>query len=189
MPTADRPLRADARRNQELLIDAARAVFAEDGTEAKMDEIARRAGVGPGTLYRHFASRDALLAAVYRTDIEAMADRAAALAAELPWPEALRAWLLEQLDYITHKIGMGTALKSMLSNDVETLSYCRDTMRGALDQLLGPAQRAGLMRTDIDPSMLLKLVHGIGVASESNPEQAPFMLDIMLAGLRTQQAN
>src|SRR5262249_11328548 len=156
-----RPLRADARRNQELLVDAARAVFAEDGSEAKMDEIARRAGVGPGTLYRHFASREALLAAVYRTDIEAMAERAARLAAGLPPLAALRAWLLEQLDYIAHKIGMGAALKSMLGNDVETLNYCRDTMRGALARVLGPAQQAGLVRTDIDPSMLLKLVHGI----------------------------
>jgi AcrR family transcriptional regulator len=182
--TAERPLRADARRNQEKLVAVAREAYAEVGVSAPMDEIARRAGVGPGTLYRHFPTREALLAAVYRDDIEAIASRADALAAELPPTEALTAWLTEQMAYIGHKIGMGAAIKSMLGNDTATMDYCRDTMRGALARLLEPTQAAGTIRADVDPTLLLRLVHGVGVASESAPDQAGHMLDIVLAGLR-----
>jgi AcrR family transcriptional regulator len=145
-------LRADARRNQERLIASAREVFNERGVDAKMDEIARRAGVGPGTLYRHFATREDVLARIYRSDIEAIAGRAAELSASLPPLDALIAWLAEQLDFMAHKIGIGAAIKSMLRDDVETMDYCRNTMRGALRGLLEPLQNAGLIRADVDPA-------------------------------------
>ncbi|GIJ54898.1 TetR family transcriptional regulator [Virgisporangium aurantiacum] len=178
------PMRADARRNYERLVTAARQAFTEDGAAAYLDDIARRANVGPGTLYRHFPTREALLAAVYRGDVDAMADRARDLAAELPPAEALHAWLRLQLDYIKAKKGLGSAVKAMLADDSETLAWCKDTMRGALGGLLGSAQDAGLVRTDVDATTVLRLVHGVGLASEAAPEDADRLLSIVLDGLR-----
>jgi AcrR family transcriptional regulator len=178
------PMRADARRNYERLITAAREAFTEDGAGAYLDDIARRANVGPGTLYRHFPTREVLLAAVYRGDVESMAVRADELAAELPPGEALDAWLRSQLDYIKVKRGLGSAIKAMLADDSETLAWCKDTMRGALGGLLGRAQDAGIVRTDVDAPTVLRLVHGVGLASESAPEDADRLLSIVLDGLR-----
>ncbi|MDQ7907701.1 helix-turn-helix domain-containing protein [Phytohabitans sp. ZYX-F-186] len=177
-------MRADARRNYERLIAAARDAYAEYGAEAHLDDIARRAGVGPGTLYRHFPSREALLAAVYRGDVEALAERAKELSSTLSPGAALDAWLRLQLDYIKTKRGLGSAVKAMLGADSETLAFCRDTMRGALRDLLGQAQEAGVIRPDVDAPTVLRLVHGVGIASESVPDQADRLLSIMLDGLR-----
>jgi AcrR family transcriptional regulator len=184
---AARPQRADARRNQETLIAVAREAFNEHGVEAPLDDIARRAGVGPGTLYRHFPTRETLLAAVYRDDVESLANRAAELSALMPPTEALTTWLTEQLGYISFKHGLGSAIKAMLAGDSETMDYCRTTMRGAISQLLDAAQAEGTIRTDVDSITLLRLVHGIGVASEAQPDRADFMLSIVLAGLRPEE--
>ncbi len=181
----DRSLRADARRNRERLIEVGREAFARYGVDAPMDDIARQAAVGAGTLYRHFPTREALLLAVYRSDIETIAERARILGAELPPWEALAAWLSEQLDYISHRQGVGAAIKKMLVSETETLDYCRDTMRAAAGSLLHRAQEAGVVRSDAEPTLLLRLVHAVGVASETAPEQAGPMLRIVLAGLRT----
>jgi AcrR family transcriptional regulator len=181
----DRSLRADARRNRERLIDVGREAFSRYGVDAPMDDIARQAGVGPGTLYRHFPTREALLLAVYRSDIETIAERARVLGAELPPWEALAAWLREQLDYISHRKGVGAAIKKMLVSETETMEYCRDTMRAAAGSLLNRAQQAGLVRTEAEPALLLRLVHAVGVASETAPEQAEPMLRIVLDGLRS----
>jgi AcrR family transcriptional regulator len=181
---AERPLRADARRNQEKLIAAAREAFTAHGIEAPLDDIARRAGVGPGTLYRHFPTRESLLAAVYVSDIETLAARAAELRAGRSPIDALTAWINEQMDYIGHKRGLGAAIKSMLGTNSEIMDYCRDTLRGAVADLLEPAQADGSIRKDIDPATLLRLVHGVGVASESQPDKGEFMLSVVLAGLR-----
>src|SRR4051794_35097889 len=129
--TSERPLRADARANRERLVDVAREAFAAHGVEASLDDIARRAGVGPGTLYRHFPNRHALLAAVYRGDIETLSARADELAATLAPLEALTAWLTDQLRYVAFKHGLGSAIKSMLAEDSDTLDYCRTTLRDA----------------------------------------------------------
>jgi AcrR family transcriptional regulator len=177
-------MRADARRNYERLIAAARDAFTEDGSGAYLDDIARRANVGAGTLYRHFPTREALLAAVYRGDVEAMAAKAEEFAAGLAPLEALHAWLRLQLDYIKVKRGLGAAIKVMLADDSETLAWCKDTMRGALRGLLGRAQDAGLVRTDVDAPTVLRLVHGVGLASESVPEEADRLLSIVIDGLR-----
>jgi AcrR family transcriptional regulator len=184
VPTAERPMRADARRNQEKLIAVARAAFGELGIEVPMDEIARRAEVGPGTLYRHFSTKDQLLAAVYRSDVEALSQRAAALSAELPPLEALRAWMSEQLTYMAFKRGLGAAIKSMLGRDNETMQWCRAAMNDAVGGLLLAAQKDGLVRSDVEPGTVLRMVHGIGVASESAPDDAEHMLNLVLDGLR-----
>jgi AcrR family transcriptional regulator len=186
MATAERHMRADARRNHERLVTTAREAFTEHGVEASLDDIAKRSGVGPGTLYRHFPTRDALLAAVYRGDVEALAARADELAQALPPDEALSAWLRLQLDYIKHKYGLGAAVKTMLGKDSDTLVWCRDTMRGALGRLLTRAQEAGAVRPDVDAADVLRLVHGVGMASESAPEQADRLLSLVLDGLRPQ---
>ena len=184
MPPHDRPLRADARRNYERLVVAAREAFTEHGAEAHLDDIARRANVGPGTLYRHFPNREVLLAAVYRDDVEALTARADELAERLPPWDALDAWLRLQLEYIKAKRGLGSAVKTMLSNDSETLAWCRDTMRAALRRLLTSAQEAGAVRADVDATEVLRLVHGVGIASEPVPDQADRLLTLVLDGLR-----
>jgi AcrR family transcriptional regulator len=153
-----------------------------------MDDIAKRAQVGPGTLYRHFPSREALLAAVYRDDVGLMAKRAAELAGTLAPFDALVAWLHEQLAYVKAKIGINTMLKSMLKDDTETFEWCRDTMRAAVGDLLRSAQDAGAIRPDVDRMTVLRLVHGVGMASENAPEMADRMLDLVIDGLRAQAA-
>jgi AcrR family transcriptional regulator len=182
-------MRADARRNYERLVAVARDAFTERGYEASLDDIARRAGVGPGTLYRHFPTREALLAAVYRGDVEGLAEQAADLAERHPPDEALAAWLRAQLDYIKYKGGLGAAVKTMLANDSETLAYCRDTLRGALADLLDAAQADGTVREDVTPVEVLRLVHAVGLACESAPEMADRLLTLVLDGLRPQVAS
>ena len=177
-------MRADARRNYERLLVAGREAFSERGEQASMDDIAKRAEVGPGTLYRHFPSREALLAAVYRDDVAVMAERAAELAGTLAPFEALAAWLHEQLVYTKAKLGITAVLKSMLKDDTETFEWCRDTMRDALGSLLKPAQDAGAIRSDVDQITVLRLVHGVGMASENAPETADRMLNLVIDGLR-----
>ena len=182
--TGERVMRADARRNYGRLIEAAREAFTEHGGDAHLDDIARRAAVGPGTLYRHFPTREALLAAVYRGDVEEMAARANHLGETLPPGEALTAWLGLQMEYIKHKRGLGAAVKTMLAADSETLAWCRETMRGALGGLLARAQADGLVREDVSAADVLRLVHAVGMASESAPEDADRLLAIVIDGLR-----
>jgi hypothetical protein len=122
--------------------------------------------------------------AVYRHDVEAMATQATQLSEERSPEEALTAWLGLQLDYIKHKRGLGAAIKTMLGADSETLNWCRDTMRAALGNLLRRAQEAGAVRADVSAADVLRLVHGVGMASESAPEDADRLLSYVLDGLR-----
>jgi AcrR family transcriptional regulator len=184
----ERPMRADARRNYERLLVAAREAFSERGEQASMDDIAKRAEVGPGTLYRHFPSREALLAAVYRDDVDFMAKRAGELAGTLPPFEALATWLHEQLGYIKAKLGITAVLKNILKDDAETFEWCRDSMRAAIGGLLESAQDAGEIRPDVDHITVLRLAHGVGMASENAPELADRMLDLVIDGLRAKPA-
>jgi AcrR family transcriptional regulator len=179
-----RPMRADARRNYERLVAVAREAFTHFGIGAPLDDIARHAEVGPGTLYRHFPTRDSLLAAVYRGDIEQLARQADELGATRTPAEALVEWLHLQLVYTKQKYGLGAAVKTMLATDGHTLTWCRDRLRGALSRLLTAAQQAGAVRTDVDATDVLRLVHGIAVASESAPDQADRLLGLVLDGLR-----
>ena len=181
-------MRADARRNYERLLVAGREAFTERGEQASMDDVAKRAEVGPGTLYRHFPNREALLAAVYRDDVDVMAKRAGELADTLPPFEALATWLHEQLGYIKAKLGITAVLKSILKEDTETFEWCRTSMRTAVGGLLEAAQDAGEIRPDVDPITVLRLAHGVGMASENVPEMADRMLDLVIDGLRARPA-
>lgn len=188
MAAVDRPMRADARRNHARLLSVAKEAFAEHGYNASLDEIAKRAEVGSGTLYRHFPTREALLATVYRADVEALAARADALAEQYPPGEALAAWMREQLGYVREMRGLGSAVKTMLGVDSETFTFCKDTMRAAVGQLLEPAQRAGDIRPDVSAADVMRLVHGVGTAVEHAPEEADRLLSFVIDGLRPQPA-
>ncbi|SNT65566.1 DNA-binding transcriptional regulator, AcrR family [Asanoa hainanensis] len=180
----DRPLRADARRNREKVMVAARAAFTEHGEKATLDDIARRAGVGPGTLYRHFPDRETLLAEVYRHDIEGLAERGRALSAEFPPGEAFAEFLRMEFDYIKAKRGLGTAVKQMLGTGSPTLVECKGVMRNAIGDLLVRAQEAGAIRKEVEPDDVLRLAHGVVMATESAPDMADKLLGFVLDGLR-----
>ncbi|TDD68183.1 TetR/AcrR family transcriptional regulator [Jiangella aurantiaca] len=182
--TTSRPMRADARRNHERIVTAAREAFTEHGPGAPLDDIARRAEVGPGTLYRHFAGREALIEAVYRADVERLGERAAELAAELPPLDALTAWLREEVQYIVANRGLGAALKAAIDQDSETYALCKRLMREAAAVVLVRAQEAGQVRDDLEPRDLLLLGHGLGVAAEAAPDSFERLLSVTVSGLR-----
>lgn len=183
-----RPMRADARRNYDRLVTAARAAFAEQGAEASLDDIARRAGVGPGTLYRHFPTRLALLEAVYRDDVTALCTQAEELARAEPPEQALAAWMRTFVRYATGKRGLVAALKETLGEQTTPFfTECSTALRAAAGMLLTAAQQAGAVRTEANVPDLLKLVHGISVVTEhaiDDPGQADRLLSVVLDGLR-----
>lgn len=179
-------MRADARRNYEALVATARAVFVEQGVEAPLDEIARRTGVGAGTLYRHFPTRNDLVAAVYLDDIDDMCAQAEELGKTHEPREAVEAYLDLQLGFAFRKLGLHKALKEMLAEQpdkTDTFSVCRSRLIDIVDMLLARAQEAGTVRPDVDGQTLFKLVHGVAMACESTPECAGPMLAIVRDGL------
>jgi AcrR family transcriptional regulator len=181
-----RPMRADARRNFERLVVAAQEAFGEHGAEAPLDDIARRAGVGAGTLYRHFPTREALLEAAYRADIDDMSRLAYELLETLPPEEALRAWVGEQVAYIMRKRALAVTVKAVLDRDSPVLAWCKTAMRSAAGAILDRAKEAGAVRPEVTASELLRLGHAIGAAAESDPETADRMLSYVLDGMRPQ---
>jgi AcrR family transcriptional regulator len=187
-----RPMRADAQRNYERLLSAAAAAFTEHGADdVSLEEIARRAGVGIGTLYRHFPTRQALLEAVYREQVEAV--RAAAeeqLQSDAP-AEALAAWLRVLVDFSSTKHSLTTALLATMDKDSELLSSCSAVIRGAAEALLARAQEAGAVRADVDAKDLIRLVHAVNLAAQYgpvDPDQRDRMLGLVLDGLRPRPA-
>ncbi len=179
-------MRADARRNYERIIDCAREAFAEHGPEAPLDDIARRAGVGPGTLYRHFPRRDALIEAVYRSSIETLAARAYEMIETLSPAEALEQWFRMQVDFVMDKRSLAATLKAAIDRGSETFMLCSTLITDAAAAVLRTAREAGLIRADIEPRDLLRLGHGLGVACENAPDAAPRLIAVTLAGLRAE---
>ena len=165
---ARRPQRADARRNYDALIAAAHDAFAEDGAGASLEDIARRAGVGIGTLYRNFPTRDDLIEAVYVSEVAGLTD-AALDAAALPPFEALESWLDRFLVYV----GTKRALIEGLNRESTVFTQCREIMYGAGEPLLQRAQDAGEARTDVSISDVVKLVSGVsGVVADSEEQKS-----------------
>ncbi len=191
-PGAARGMRADALRNYQKLLTAAAAAFTEHGADdVSLEEIARRAGVGIGTLYRHFPTRQALLEAVYRDQVEAMRARADELIASKPPAEALAIWLRDLLDFGRTKRMLTSSLLTTLSRDSELISSCSGMMRGAAAEVLTNAQQAGAVRGDANPADLMRLVHAISMTTEwaaDDHEQADRLLALVLDGLRSQPA-
>ena len=178
-------VRADARRNYERIVATARAAFVADGIDVPLDDIAKRSGVGAGTLYRHFPSREALIEAVYREEITQLADAAFRLRDELAPGEALFRWMREQVRWIADSLGMASALKAAIDSDSETFAYCKKTLREAVGALLEPAQAAGLVRADLEQSDLLRLTHGVGAAAQyTDAAGLDRMMSVVIDGMR-----
>ncbi|GAB2894195.1 TetR/AcrR family transcriptional regulator [Streptomyces deserti] len=165
--TQVRAMRADARRNYERLLKAAVEAFAAHGEGASLDDIAKRAGVGSGTLYRHFPTRRALLEAAYLDRIEAIAARADELAVRLPPGEALAEWLNELGTGMIQIRGLKALLGTAVTDgDPAVETACGDCVRGAAGRLVRAAQEEGTLRRDVEPVDVLRLAHGVVTASE-----------------------
>ena len=162
-----RPMRADARRNHERLLTVAAEAFAEHGEGASLDDIAKRAGVGSGTLYRHFPTRQALLEAAYLERVEAIAARAGVLAEELPPGEALGEWLYELGAGMIRMRGLKALLGPAVTDSGSLVNTaCGDSVRAAAGRLVRAAQAEGTLRADVEPGDVLRLAHGMATASE-----------------------
>ena len=182
---SSRPMRADARRNSEKLLAAGRDAFTEDGSSASLEEIARRAGVGSGTLYRHFPTRQALLEAVYVEEVEALCRSAADLADEEPW-DALIDWLHRFVGYVGTKEALAQELFTYIDRDADVLRRCHDAFYSAGEPLLTRAQQAHVVRPDANIVDVVRMVAGIAKMTNSSPEQTLRVLDMALDGLRYQ---
>jgi len=180
---APRPMRADARRNYEKLIRAACDAFAADGASASLEDIARRAQVGIGTLYRHFPTRQDLLEAVYVDEVEAICRSADDLADLGPW-EALSTWLHRFVGFAATKRALSDELVNYIDRDAEVLRTCGASIFAAGTRLLERAQEAGAVRRDTDFADVGRLVGGIAVIKATDPGQIERLLDIALDGLR-----
>jgi AcrR family transcriptional regulator len=178
-----RPKRADARRNYEKVLAAAREAFAEGGESTALEEIARRAGVGIGTLYRHFPNRQALLEALYVGEVEEICRSAAELDDADPW-EALSGWFERFIGYIATKQALAHELLNYLDRDAQLFKVCRASLFEAGEPLLTRAQQAGIVRPDVGIAEVLQMVMGIAKIPAADPAQNQHMLRIALDGLR-----
>ncbi|MEV6376534.1 TetR/AcrR family transcriptional regulator [Micromonospora musae] len=176
---ARRPRRADAQRNYDALLSAAREVFGESGVNASLEEVARRAGVGIGTLYRNFPSRRELFEAVYIDEVQALSRSVADVAHLSPW-DALVAWLNRFVAYAATK----RALREELAYDSEVFRRCRSEIYAAGEPLLNRAQQAGAVRADTSFDDLLRLISGIVAFQFPEQDQRDRVLAIALDGLR-----
>jgi len=178
-----RPKRADALRNYEKLIAAARESFAADGTSTSLEEIARRAQVGIGTLYRHFPNRQTLLEAVYVDEVEALCRSAADLAELPPW-DALVGWLHQFVAYMATKQALAQELLNYVDRDADFFQSCRAGLFAAGEPLLQRAQQARAVRSDTNITEVIQMIGGIAKITAVEPEQIDHILDMALDGLR-----
>ena len=178
-----RPKRADARRNYEKVIAAARAAFAEGGEATSLEEIARRAGVGIGTLYRNFPCRQALLEALYVNEVQALSRSAEEMGDLDPW-EALSAWFAGLIGYLATKHALAAELTNYLAKDAPLFQACRGSLFAAGEPLLKRAQDAGVARRDVDFAEVMHMVVGISKIPSADPKQTEHILRIALDGLR-----
>jgi AcrR family transcriptional regulator len=182
---APRRERADARRNRERVLAAARAVFAEQGPDAALEEIARRAEVGIGTLYRHFPNRQALVDAVFVESVTHLCDQAQTLLADESPFDALRDWMRAQLTHAATYGALG-ATTMLPIDDQERTTSCQ-LMHASLQTLLARAQGTGAVRADVDADDVMRLVGAIALASDDSPEgcdRAGRLFTLMMDGLR-----
>ena len=179
-------MRADARRSRARLIEAATASFAENGADAPLDDIARRAGVGIGTLYRHFPTRIDLQAAVFRSQVTTVCSQAEELITSATPEQAFAAWLRVLAAYLVTKRGLSRAVMESLGKDSELVSSCFMARRETVDRLLAAAQEAGVLRPDLTATDVLRLVHGVAITTEQAPEETDRLLSLILDGMRPQ---
>jgi len=184
--TAVRKLRADGLRNRERLVETAKAGFNAAGPDVSLDEIARRAGVGIGTLYRHFPTRDAIVEAVYRREVQQLADAATRLLGSLPPGEALHGWMRLFVDYVATKKVIASALGSIAGGVSELYASSGARITGAVSLLVERARDSGDIRPDVDPADLLRALVGFayGNAGPGWEASARRLIDILMDGLR-----
>jgi len=186
-PAADvRKPRADSARNRQLLIDSAKAAFAEAGLNVSLEEIARRAGVGIGTLYRHFPSREAVVEAVYRREVEQLAEAVPHLLESSTAGEALHRWMHLFVDYIATKRLIAPSLAAAAARSSSLRTSSLGLITNAISTLVKRAAAGGEVRKDIDPSDLLRAMVGV---SYGNPDtgweaSARRLIDLLMDGLR-----
>src|SRR5215475_1515304 len=183
---AQRKPRTDAQRNRERILEVAKQAFSRSGVNASLDDIAKEAEVGPGTLYRHFPTRDALIEAVYRTEVEKIAAAQTELSAKLPPMEALRAWMLLFIDYIATKQLIVPALNTLVGGPAKVFAASRSKIQGAIETLVKRAIESGDIRKDLEPFDLLRALIGVSHVT-SGPdwrESARRLVDILIMGSR-----
>jgi AcrR family transcriptional regulator len=178
-----RPQRADARRNYDKLIAAARLAFTENGVDASLENIARQAGVGIGTLYRHFPTRQALLEATYLEEVEALCHSVQELADLEPWDAMVR-WFDRFAEYASTKKALSAELLATLGTESEVFKSCHSAIWTAGEPLVERAQAAGVVRTDVTFNDVVRLVSGIAMVKFAEPSQIKHLLSVALDGLR-----
>lgn len=181
-----KPLRADAQRNRDRLVEVAASVFAERGIDASLEEIARRAGVGIGTLYRHFPTREHLVEVVYRREVEGLCAAAGELAAKHPSDVALEEWMRRFVDYIATKRGLATSLRILLTANANLYSDTSGRVSAALRQLVEAAVAEGTIRGDVDASDVLHALGGIYSAPDTPDwrDRSRRLVRLLMDGLR-----
>jgi AcrR family transcriptional regulator len=175
----ERPLRADAQRNRDRLIEVAVRAFSQDGPDATLDAIAKEAGVGIGTLYRHFPSREALIDAAYRNELARLCDSAGDLLLDMD----------RFVEYMTTKRGMGDALRALIASGGDPFSQSRGRLTAAIATLLRAGADAGTVRPDVDPDDVLVGLSGVSLATADpdRRDQGGRLLDLLMDGLRVRR--
>jgi AcrR family transcriptional regulator len=183
---AGRKPRSDAQENRERILEVAKAAFTRSGADASLDDIAKQADVGPGTLYRHFPTRDALIEAVYHTEVEKLAAAQRELSANLPPIEALRAWMMLFVDYIATKQIIASALNSVVGGPSRLYDSSRGQVTEAIDTLVRTAIKSDDIRKDLEPFDLLRALIGVSNVATGPDWQrsARRLVDILITGSR-----
>jgi AcrR family transcriptional regulator len=179
-------LRADAQRNRDALLEAAIAAFTERGTDTSLEDVAKRAGVGIGTLYRHFPTREALVEAAYRRGVESLCDDAERLLTVEQPAAALEQWMTTFVGYVATKRGLASTLKQAADGNAELFASVHSRLRASMGMLLDEAAAAGEIRADVSPADLLRAVGGVCMVSDQPgwQEQARRLVALLMDGLR-----
>jgi AcrR family transcriptional regulator len=185
-PSPERKPRSDAQRNRERILEVAKQAFTKSGANASLDDIAKQSGVGPGTLYRHFSTREELLEAVYRTEVEKLAQAERKFADTLPPIEALRAWMLLFVDHIAAKQIIAPALNALLGDPKKVFEASHAQIWQAIRALVKRAIKSGDIRKDLDAIDLLRALIGFSHVATSPDWQASArrLVDILISGSR-----
>ncbi|HXS75597.1 MAG TPA: TetR/AcrR family transcriptional regulator [Terracidiphilus sp.] len=183
---APRKPRTDAQRNRERILQIAKDAFTRFGADASLDDIARQAGVGAGTLYRHFPTRDALIEAVYHTEVAKIAAAEKKFSEEMPPVEALRAWMLLFVDHIAAKLIIAPALNSVVGGSSRLYEGSRGQIQAAIESLVNRAVKSGEIRKDVEPFDLLRALIGVAhvPVGADWQQSARRLVDILIAGSR-----
>ena len=178
--------RADATRNREHILEVAKEAFTRKGAEASLDDIARQSGIGSGTLYRHFPTRDALIEAVYRSEVEKLAESEKRFAATLPPLEALRAWMLLFISHVADKKLIIPAMNTVAGGSIRLIEGSRSLIHGAFIRLVERAMASGDLRPETNPHDFIRALIGVfhTTALPGWEESARRLVDILIAGSR-----